>query len=278
IERYEPSILWNDISWPTSLDKLLQLFADYYNAVPEGVVNDRWVHERLASKLLRYKLPRRLLDFAAKRYLRKNPQAVEGVIPQEIPHSDFRTPEFTRFTSIQKQKWEATRGMSHSFGYNRLDTEESYAPAETLLADFIDGTSKGGNLLLNVGPRGEDAKIPDPQLDRLRYFGDWLATNGDAIYGTVPWWRDGTPSSDTVTEDGIPVRFTRRGDDVYIIPLGKPSVSSMGLRGIRLAGEARLVADGSPGTRRQEGDDLLLGFRVPLGGSFAPVITVTEKG
>lgn len=278
IERYEPSILWNDISWPTSLDKLLQLFADYYNAVPEGVVNDRWVHERLASKLLRYKLPRRLLDFAAKRYLRKNPQAVEGVIPQEIPHSDFRTPEYTRFTSIQKKKWEATRGMSHSFGYNRLDTEESYAPAETLLADFIDGTSKGGNLLLNVGPRGEDAKIPDPQLDRLRYFGDWLATNGDAIYGTVPWWRDGTPSSDTVTEDGIPVRFTRKGDDVNIIPLGKPSGSSMRLRGIRLAGEARLVADGSPVTLRQEGDDLLLGFRVPLGGSFAPVITVTEKG
>jgi len=200
------------------------------------------------------------------------------VIPQEIPHSDFRTPEYTRFNSIQKKKWEATRGMSHSFGYNRLDTEENYTPAETLLSDFIDGTSKGGNLLLNVGPRGEDAQIPVPQLDRLRYFGDWLAINGDAIYGSVPWQREGAPSSDTVTEEGIPVRFTRKGGDVSIIPLGKPSGSSIRLRGTKLTGEGRLLADESPVTLRQEGDDLLLGFRAPLAGNFAPVITVTEKG
>src|SRR5690606_34653963 len=128
----------------------LGLFADYYNAVPEGVVNDRWVHERLFSKLMRHKLPRRLFDYAAKRYIAKNPYVVQGVIPQPIPHSDFRTPEYTRFETIQTKKWESTRGMSHSFGFNRYDTEEDYAPALSLLSDFIDGVSKGGNLLLNV--------------------------------------------------------------------------------------------------------------------------------
>ena len=36
IERYSPSVLWNDISWPTSLRPMLRLMADYYAAVPGG--------------------------------------------------------------------------------------------------------------------------------------------------------------------------------------------------------------------------------------------------
>lgn len=275
IERYEPSILWNDISWPTELDALLQLFADYYNTVPEGVVNDRWVHARLASKLLRYRLPRRLLDFAAKRYIRKHPHVVEGVIPQPIPHSDFRTPEYTRFPTIQSKKWESTRGMSHSFGFNRNDGEADYATPEQLLSDFIDGASKGGNLLLNVGPRGTDGGIPDEQLARLKFFGDWLAVNGTAVYGTTPWKREGMDCSDTQTDTEIPVRFTRSGNDIHIIPLGTLAGASLRLRNVRLSGQARLVADGSPVALRQEANDLIVDFAKPLAGNFAPAVTVS---
>lgn len=277
IERYEPSVLWNDISWPTPLDDLLKLFADYYNAVPEGVVNDRWVHERLFSKLMRYKATRRLFDYAARRYIRKNPHIVEGVIPQPIPHSDFRTPEYTRFPTIQTKKWESTRGMSHSFGFNRNDTDADYATAEQLLSDFIDGASKGGNLLLNVGPRGTDGAIPDEQLSRLKFFGDWLSVNGTAVYGTEPWRRGGGDCSDAATDDGIPVRFTRSGTGIHIIPLGKPAGSTIRLRDVALAGEGRLVADGSPVTLRQEGDDTVLEFRSPLTGAFAPAIAVAAE-
>lgn len=278
IERYEPSVLWNDISWPTGLDDLLQLFAHYYNSVPEGVVNDRWVHARLFSKLMRFKATRRLFDYAAKRYIRKNPHVVEGVIPQPIPHSDFRTPEYTRFPTIQSKKWESTRGMSHSFGFNRYDTEAEYATGEQLLSDFIDGASKGGNLLLNVGPRATDAAIPAEQLSRLKFFGDWLSVNGSAIYGTTPWHRDGTDCSDTVTECGIQVRFTRTTNEVHIIPLGKPTGDTLRLRNVSLAGEGRLTADSSPVGLRQEGRDLFLDFRVPLAGSFAPAVTVATRG
>lgn len=274
IDRYEPSVLWNDISWPTGLDDLLQLFADYYNAVPEGVVNDRWVHARALSKMMRHKLPRRIFDYAAKRYIRKNPHVVEGVIPQIIPHSDFRTPEYTRFSTIQKMKWEATRGMSNSFGFNRHDTEDDYLSAEQLLSDFIDGVSKGGNLLLNVGPRGTDAGIPDEQLSRLKVFGGWLAVNGAAVYGTAPWRRGGSDNSDAQTDSGIPVRFTRRGSDINIIFLGKPSGSTVRLRDVSLTGEGRLVSDGSPVTLRADGVDLVLEFRTPLAGAFAPAVCV----
>jgi alpha-L-fucosidase len=41
IARYEPSVLWDDISYPKKGD-LLHLFADYYNQFPEGVINDRF--------------------------------------------------------------------------------------------------------------------------------------------------------------------------------------------------------------------------------------------
>ncbi|WP_421860803.1 alpha-L-fucosidase [Parvibaculum sp.] len=277
IERYEPSVLWNDISWPTGFDELLQLFADYYNAVPEGVVNDRWVHEKLFSKLMRYKLSRHLFDYLAQRHIRKNPDAVSGVIPQPIPHSDFRTPEYTRFDTIQKKKWEATRGMSHSFGFNRNDTDTDYSPAETLLSDFIDGASKGGNLLLNIGPRGTDAGIPAEQLLRLKFFGEWLSVNGSAVYGTQPWRRNGSDNSDAETDGGVPVRFTRKGNDINIVFLGSPSGSTLRLRDVSLTGEGKLLDDGSPVTLRQEGEDLVLEFRTPLAGKFAPAVIVTTR-
>jgi len=277
IERYEPSVLWNDISWPTGFDELLQLFADYYNAVPEGVVNDRWVHARLSSKMLRLKPARRLLDFFAKRYIAKHPEAVEGVLPQEIPHSDFRTPEYRRFPTVQSKKWEATRGMSHSFGFNRDDREEDYAAADALLADFIDGVAKGGNLLLNVGPRGDDASIPEPQLARLKAFGGWLRVNGAAIYGTRPGGEPGEAAS-AVTSDGLPVRFTRGADTVNIIVLGRPRGDTLRIRDVAFSGSARLLADNSPVDMHHEGGDAVLTFQRPLAGDFAPVIAIATGG
>jgi alpha-L-fucosidase len=142
----------------------------------------------------------------------------KGVIPQLPPHCDFRTPEYAAFDGIQTKKWEATRGMSHSFGYNRRDTEADYESVESLVGSFIDAVSKNGNLLLNVGPRGEDAQIPDEQLARLKGFGAWLKANGEGIYGTRPWTR-----FDGMTECGIAVRFTQKPGALYVHLLGTPA-------------------------------------------------------
>src|SRR5205085_5159376 len=114
------------------------------------------------NRMLRFKSRRRALDAFLKERMAK--QERRGVIPQLPPHCDFRTPEYAAFDRISRKKWEATRGMSHSFGYNRNDTDADYESVGSLVHGFIDAVSKNGNLLLNVGPRGADAQIPDEQL------------------------------------------------------------------------------------------------------------------
>jgi alpha-L-fucosidase len=268
IDRYEPSLVWNDISWPTPQEQLNRLFADYYNAVPDGVVNDRWVAGDPDKSPLRHKAAREAMDERIKARMKRDPAAYDGIIPAPVPHSDFRTPEYARFPEIEAKKWESTRGMSHSFGFNRNDTEADYASFETLLGDFIDGVSKNGNLLLNVGPRANGA-IPEAQAARLKAFGTWLRANGAAIYGTRPWVR-----AEGLTGDGLPVRFTSAAGRLNLIVLGQPRGERLRILGLAAAGEAMLLADHSPVTVTQDGPDLILTFARPLAGSFAPAVSI----
>jgi alpha-L-fucosidase len=225
IDRYAPSVLWNDISWPTGKNAMLKLMADYYAAVPEGVVNDRWMHRGWLLRLLALRPIQKVVDAWLERRIRREASKGDyqpGIVPPAPVHYDFRTPEYTRFDSISERKWEATRGMSPSFGYNRLDREEHYEDPAELLRSFVDSVSKNGNLLLNVGPTGEEAAIPSFQRRRLEFLGAWLAENGEAIYGTRPW-----TAAEGQTGDGLPVRFTCRNEVVYAIVLGQPSESAL---------------------------------------------------
>jgi alpha-L-fucosidase len=262
-------VLWNDISWPASQRRLNRLFADYYRAIPEGVVNDRWACPTAASRALRFKPARRLLDDRLKASIARQGAAFEGIIPPPVPHSDFRTPEYTRFAERQDKKWEATRGMSHSFGFNRNDEENDYAPAETLIADFIDGVAKNGNLLLNVGPKA-DGSIPHAQLARLAAFGAWLRINGAAIYGSRPW-----TSAEAVTENGVPVRFTHTDSALNLIFLGAPSGQRLRVLGVALAGYGWHLATAAPVDVQTDGVDTVLSFAQPLVGDFAPAVRVS---
>lgn len=171
IERYRPDVLWGDIGSPAAFD-IDGLFADYYAAVPDGVVNNRfdWIAQTAGMK-----------------------------------HCDFVTPEYST-KGDPARKWESTRGIGTSFGFNRLESEETYLAPDELIRMFVDIVAHGGNLLLNVGPTG-DGVIPFAQAQRLLALGWWLRTNGDAIYGTRPWTRHAGQ-----TGEGHEVRFTHSPD------------------------------------------------------------------
>ena len=214
IERYRPSVLWNDISWPAPLPQLARLLADYYTAVPDGVVNDRFMPRSPLWKLAQSKVGRQLLD----RYAARQAVADRGIVPPKPPLFDVRTPEYTAFDSVERTPWECVRGMDRSFGYNRESGEEQFISERDLLWSLTDITAKGGNLLLNVGPRGVDATIADHQLRRLGWLADYTAEVGDAIVATRPWVH---PAG--TAEGGIEVRYTARDRFVFVFLRLTPS-------------------------------------------------------
>jgi len=108
--------------------------------------------------------------------------------------------------------------MDQSFGYNACSRPEHFLGREELLWMLTDIAAKGGNLLLNVGPRGVDAQIPAEQLIRLGWLAEWVGPHADAIAATRPWVTPGT-----TTADGRPVRYTARDNTVYAFVQGATS-------------------------------------------------------
>jgi len=114
IRRYRPAILWNDINYPDK-GETLQIFAEYYNRIPDGVINNRW----------------------------------------NVNVHDITTPEYAQYDRITPEKWESCRGIDKSFGYNRNSTDQQMLSVDELIDSFVDIVSKNGNLLLDVGPKAD---------------------------------------------------------------------------------------------------------------------------
>lgn len=210
IERYQPAMMWNDIGYPTGSD-LDRLFADYYAAVSDGIINNRFSQRRSSDE------------------------------DRNAPPSDIVTPEYATFDASRPDKWEACRGIGHSFGYNQLEDERDYLSADVIVALLVDVVSKNGNLLLNTGPTGE-ARLHPAQVDRLLSVGAWLERNGDAIYGTRPWIK-----AEAQTDNGGDVRFTQREATLYATFLaGRPGPHHLGGMSVAEGATATLLADGRP--------------------------------
>jgi len=95
---------------------------------------------------------------------------------------DLETPEqYVPATGLPGRNWEVCMTMNGFWGYNAFD--EKWKTTKELLRTLIDIVSKGGNFLLNVGPTA-DGVIPEVCQQNLLEIGNWLKTNGDAIYGT----------------------------------------------------------------------------------------------
>jgi len=104
---------------------------------------------------------------------------------------DFTTPEQTiPSTGIPGVDWEVCMTMNTTWGYS--DHDHAWKSTQTLIRNLVDIVSKGGNYLLNIGPKG-DGSIPQESIDSMQAIGRWMDINGEAIYGTSasPYERPG---------------------------------------------------------------------------------------
>lgn len=101
-------------------------------------------------------------------------------------HGDFVSPEqMIPPNGIQDVNgndiaWESCVTMNNHWGYCAND--HFFKPAPMLIKKLVECVSKGGNLLLNVGPDAR-GNIPEESIERLAEIGKWMKKNGESIYG-----------------------------------------------------------------------------------------------
>jgi alpha-L-fucosidase len=122
-------------------------------------------------------------------------------------HENYRTPEQEVPDEPPDYAWESCITLGDQWSYKPGDAYKSPRGLIHLLVDIV---SKGGNLLLNVGPQ-PDGQLPAEAVERMAAIGEWLAVNGEAIYGTraIAPYKEGR------------VCLTRKGRTAYAIALAE---------------------------------------------------------
>jgi alpha-L-fucosidase len=99
---------------------------------------------------------------------------------------DFATPEQSISVLPPFGRWEACMTTNDTWGWHA--TDHRWKSREQIVRALVACAAGGGNLLLNVGPKG-DGSLPQPAVSLLDAVGDWVAANGTSIYGSTrsPW-------------------------------------------------------------------------------------------
>lgn len=184
-------------------------------------------------------------------------------------YGDYFTPE--RFVPGDKQNtgmpWFVIYPLARSFSYD--PEPANYKGANWIIDTLVDSVAKGGNFEIGIGPDALGRFHPTA-IAQMKEAGQWLATNGEAIYGTRPRegdaWRDG---------DNVRYTRTKTGDVVYAICLDWPAGPELLLHGLRPQPGSEIVLLGRVGAVpwRADGNDTRIDLAA-LGrqpGSFAYV-------
>lgn len=217
IDAYKPDLLWFDggaYQEETSANEVQELLSYYYNKQNEWqkpVV----VLNKLAGSL-NYNFPKEF-----------------GVLTFEEGRD--RSVNETRYW-IDDMKI-SDKGWCYIEGQN-------YKSANEIIDGLIDRVSRGGGLLLNLSPMA-DGTIPEEQRAILSDVGNWLKVNGEAIYETRPWKINAEgPMDKFITAGKHPtwnfnnncdsgdLRFTVKGNALYVLALGWPDDMILHIRSI----------------------------------------------
>ncbi len=202
---------------------------------PKIIYFDWWIQHSAVKPYLK--------KFAAYYYNRAAEWGKEVVINYKHDAFAFGTAvvdiERGQFADAKPYLWQTdTTVGKNSWSYTKTN---EYKSSVQILQNLVDIVSKNGRLLLNIGPKA-DGTIPDEDTRILKEIGEWLAVNGEAIYGTKLWrtsaegptgieegqFADNEPKNYT-SED---IRFTVHGDCLYAICLNMDGKSSITVRSL----------------------------------------------
>jgi alpha-L-fucosidase len=240
VTKYDPAVLWFDGEWEHSNEEQRAFAIEkiLLGLKPTLLINDR-------------------------------------LFKREPGHGDFGTPEnYVPATGVRNpdgspRLWEACYTMNwNGWGYNRTETE--FHSSSQLIRQLIEIVSKGGNLLLNVGPQ-PDGRIQADFVARLRRMGEWLKTNGEAIYGTTASVFERLPFFG---------RCTVKGNTLYIHVMGRPADGRIRLPGLKTDVKKTylLTVPGKPLTFKRAGKDVIITLPERERDPDATVVVVELQG
>jgi alpha-L-fucosidase len=214
IKNYDPAVLWFDGEWieewtePQGKD----LYNFVRNQKPNILINNR---------------------------VGKGRKGMQGMNEYQDAAGDFGTPEQEILSGKSDVlPWESCMTMNDTWGYKKNDN--NWKSAEMLVHNLVDISAKGGNYLLNIGPKA-DGEIPAPTIERLAEMGKWVKVNGEAIY---------TTKSLNNYKEGETIRYTQSADGQYIYAIS-----------LKWVGKSLNLKNISP----KEGSQIkMLGFETPL--------------
>jgi len=252
VNQYKPSIIFADGEWslPDTGWHSLQFLSWLFNSSPvkdEVVVDDRW-----------------------------------GSNTRSMNHGAMYTTSEYGSGMDKSIIWEQCEGIGHSFGYNRNERLTDYKTGRELILMLVDIVSRGGNLLLDIGPTA-DGRIPVIMQQRLAQIGAWLKINGEAIYATeafdhpyqwsqgiVPTQKEGNymngysisdlirPKKDTAHIEAF---FTTKGKDLYCtLPVYQSQIRIQGLTAPK-SGNAFLLGTDITVPVTQQGKDCIINLK-----------------
>lgn len=201
--------------------------------------------------------------------------------PHIITNDRLKRPNFSGDTKTPEQKipdrseldgkdWESCMTMNTSWGFKSWD--HNWKSSQDLVRNLINSSSKGGNYLLNIGPKA-DGSFPQESKERLEEIGAWMHDNSEAIYGSkanpleeMPWGR-------------ITKKESKKGTILYLSVFDWPTNGQLKLNGIALKVKSvKMLASGDKLKFKKEADQLTVEVPELMPDKKATVIKIQLKG
>ncbi|MET9460779.1 alpha-L-fucosidase [Streptomyces canus] len=155
LDRYDPALLWFDGDW---FGEPATPTLENWWLTSDGVDLYNWLMARKPNLIVneRVKRDHRLGDYAVAEF--------------GIPGEPMSRP------------WERCATMNGAWGYN-ASRENSYRSLKDIVQELVTVVSRDGNLLLNIGPKGDGSVTAGTQTV-LNGLASWMSTHSDSIHGT----------------------------------------------------------------------------------------------